>query len=253
MRPRLFCRLYTAVIALLIACDMKRSEINEAIRRADAFLKEHQFVLPPFAYWRPDEWRRKGTDIRDIVSGKLGWDITDFGSGDFERVGLFLFTLRNGDLDDLKKGRGKLYGEKILVVEKDQVTPLHLHKVKTEDIINRGGGRLAIKVFNSSDDGSLDNSDVVVKVDAMPRVVNAGSTIVLEPGESATLPEGLYHEFWGVDQRVLVGEVSLVNDDATDNYFYDNTGRFPAIEEDEDPLYLLVNDYERYVELAGSR
>jgi D-lyxose ketol-isomerase len=161
--------------------------------------------------------------------------------------------LRNGDLDDLKKGRGKLYGEKILVVEEDQVTPLHLHKVKTEDIINRGGGRLAIKVFNSREDGSLDDSDVVVRVDAVPRVVDAGSTIVLEPGESATLSDGLYHEFWGIDRRVLVGEVSLVNDDTSDNYFYSNTGRFPAIEEDEDPLYLLVNDYERYVELAGSR
>lgn len=232
---------------------MKRSEINETIRRADAFLKEHRFVLPPFAYWRPDDWRGMGPNVGEIVARKLGWDITDFGSSDFERVGLFLFTLRNGDLDDLKKGRGKLYGEKILVVEEDQVTPMHLHKVKTEDIINRGGGRLAIKLYNSRDDGELDSSDVVIKVDAVPRIVAAGSTILLNPGESATLPDGLYHEFWGVDDRVLVGEVSLVNDDASDNFFYHEAGRFPAIEEDEDPLYLLVNDYERYTERTESR
>ena len=206
-------------------------------------------MLPPFAYWRPEDWRGKGAEIREIVERKLGWDITDFGSGDYERVGLFLFTIRNGDPADLGKGRGKLYGEKILIVDVDQVTPFHLHKVKTEDIINRGGGRLAVKLYNSTEDGGLDDTDVVVQVDAVPRTVPAGGTIVLEPGESVTLPDGLYHEFWGVDERVLAGEVSLVNDDATDNYFYEAGGRFPEIEEDEEPLYLLVNDYERYVTL----
>jgi D-lyxose ketol-isomerase len=45
---------------------------------------------------------------------------------------------------------------------------------------------------------------------------------------------------------VLVGEVSLVNDDNIDNRFFDPVGRFPAIEEDEPPLYLLCNDYSRY-------
>lgn len=226
---------------------MKRSEINHILREADEFLRERRFMLPPFAYWRPVDWRRKRTVASEIVDRRLGWDITDFGSGDYENVGLFLFTLRNGDPADLGRGRGRLYGEKILVVEVEQVTPMHLHKVKTEDIINRGGGRLGIKLYNSTDDGGLDESDVTVLVDAIPRTVEAGGIVTLEPGESVTLPVGLYHEFWGVDDRVLVGEVSLVNDDATDNYFYDAAGRFPEIEEDEEPLYLLVNDYEKYV------
>lgn len=228
---------------------MTRSEINEILRDAEDFLKEHRFMLPPFAYWRPTDWRMKGGEIREIVERKLGWDITDFGSGDYENVGLFLFTIRNGNPADLGKGRGKLYGEKILMVDVDQVTPMHLHKVKTEDIINRGGGRLGITLYNSTDEGDFDDSDVIVQVDAVPRTVAAGGTIVLEPGESLTLPDGLYHEFWGLDERVLVGEVSLVNDDSTDNYFYDAAGRFPEIEEDEEPRYLLVNDYEQYVTL----
>ena len=231
---------------------MKRSKINEVIRRADAFLKEYRFVLPPFASWRPDEWRSKGSEVGEIVARKLGWDITDFGSGDFERVGLVLFTLRNGDPADLAKGRGKLYGEKILVVEVDQVTPLHLHRVKTEDIINRGGGRLSIKLYNSTDDDRLADTDVEISIDAVPRIVSSGSTILLKPGESATLPDGLYHEFRGVDDTVLVGEVSLVNDDTSDNYFYEKAGRFPAIEEDEEPTHLLVNDYGRYVGVAAT-
>ena len=45
---------------------------------------------------------------------------------------------------------------------------------------------------------------------------------------------------------MLVGEVSLVNDDDTDNRFLEPVGRFPAIEEDEPPLYLLTQDYARY-------
>lgn len=230
---------------------MKRSQINEQIRQGDAFFREHRFLLPPFAYWGPGEWTKRGDEVREIVDRRLGWDITDFGSGEFDSVGLFLFTLRNGDPSQLPAGRGKLYGEKILIVDVDQVTPLHLHKVKTEDIINRGGGRLAVKLYGSTTDGELSDANVTVKVDSIVRTMPAGSTIMLEPGESVTLVDGVYHEFWGVDRRVLVGEVSLVNDDATDNYFYEEAGRFPSIDEDEDPLYLLVNDYEMYVEAAS--
>lgn len=229
---------------------MKRSEINDIIRRANDFLDAHRFYLPPFAYWTPEEWRTKGREVSEIARRRLGWDITDFGSGDFEREGLFLFTIRNGDPADLGSGRGKLYAEKVLIVEPEQVTPLHLHRVKTEDIINRGGGDLAVKLYRSTPEGDLDDRDVVVEVDGVMRTISAGGTIVLRPGESVTLTDGLYHEFWGIDETVLVGEVSLVNDDATDNYFHEEIGRFPDIEEDEPPLYLLVNDYDEYVNVA---
>ena len=68
---------------------------------------------------------------------------------------------------------------------------------------------------------------------------------MLQPGESRTLPQGLYHRFWGQKGHgpVLVMEVSMCNDDNTDNNFYDKVGRFPAIEEDEAPLYYLCNEY----------
>ena len=58
-----------------------------------------------------------------------------------------------------------------------------------------------------------------------------------------SLEPGCYHAFWAADSKALVGEVSLVNDDNTDNYFYEPVGRFPTIEEDEPPLRLLVKDY----------
>lgn len=225
---------------------MKRSTINAILREADAFLKQHRFLLPPFAYWTPEDWAAKGAEARTIVARRLGWDITDFGLGDFEKNGLFLFTLRNGDLSALPAGRGMLYAEKIMIVDPDQVTPLHLHRVKTEDIINRGGGKLVIQLYHADADEGLAAADVTILQDGIARTVQAGDMLVLHPGESVTLPTKVYHAFWAADQRTLVGEVSLVNDDYTDNYFHEPIGRFPAIEEDEPPLYLLVNDYERY-------
>ncbi len=139
---------------------MKRSEINAIIREADAFMKSHGFHLPPFAYWTPEAWAVKGGEVREIVENNLGWDITDFGSGNYEKVGLFLFTIRNGSPENLKTGQGKTYAEKVLIVDIDQVTPMHFHWHKTEDIINRGGGRLALKLYNSTKDEALADTDI---------------------------------------------------------------------------------------------
>jgi D-lyxose ketol-isomerase len=225
---------------------MTRSEINAIMRDANAFLAQHHFHLPPFAYWSPEDWMAKGEEVAEIVDRQLGWDITDFGSGDFAHTGLFIFTIRNGDPENLRKGPGKVYAEKILIVDVDQVTPMHFHWRKVEDIINRGGGNLVIQLYNSTEEDGLTDTDVHLSLDGVKRVVKAGDTVSLSPGESITLPSRLYHKFWGEECRVLVGEVSVVNDDNTDNRFYEPVGRFPIIDEDEPPLYLLCTDYPRY-------
>ena len=225
---------------------MKRSEINAIMRDADDFIRSHGFHLPPFAYWTPEVWATTGDEAREIVECDLGWDITDFGSGNYEKVGLFLFTIRNGHPANLKRMRGKLYCEKLLISDIDQVTPMHFHWHKTEDIINRGGGNLVIQLYNAAPDERLCDTDVVVSVDGVRRTVPAGGKVVLTPGESITLEDHCYHEFWAEGGRVLVGEVSLVNDDTKDNRFYRPVGRFPQIEEDAAPLYLLMQDYSRY-------
>ena len=229
---------------------MKRSEINAIMQNAADFISANGFHLPPFAWWTPETWAGKGPETAEIVTNGLGWDITDFGQGDYEKCGLFLFTLRNGNPVDLKHGRGKVYAEKIMIAGVDQVTPMHFHWNKTEDIINRGGGKLIIQLYNAGPEDSLHHTDVTVSLDGVQRTVRAGDTVSLSPGESITLPPFLYHQFWGAEARVLVGEVSTVNDDAADNRFYKPVGRFPEIEEDEPPLYLLVNDYGRYVKTS---
>ena len=139
---------------------MKRSDINSLIKDGDEFMRTHGFHLPPFAYWTHADWEEKGPEVREIVDRALGWDITDFGSGDYQHTGLFIFTIRNGNLENLETGEGKLYAEKVLISDENQVTPYHFHWNKMEDIINRGGAKLKIQVFNSLPDESLDEKTI---------------------------------------------------------------------------------------------
>ena len=225
---------------------MKRSEINAIMAESDAFARQHQFYLPPFAYWTPQEWRQKGPEVKDLVEYQLGWDITDFGSGNFSETGLFMFTIRNGHQKFLRTGLGKVYAEKLLIVDTNQVTPTHFHWTKMEDIINRGGGQLVIQLYNSTNDDQLASTPVHAIIDSVIQTVPAGGIVRLNPGESITLPTRQYHKFWAEGEKTLVVEVSVVNDDFTDNHFYEPVGRFAEIEEDVAPLHLLYNDYKNY-------
>lgn len=231
---------------------MKRSAINRIIRESEEFLRRMHFLLPPFASWTPEDWKKRGAECREIVANQLGWDITDFGGGDFDKLGLFLFTIRNGTMAELAKPAGKIYAEKILIVQPDQITPTHFHFQKMEDIINRGGGVLEIAFWNSTPSEGLADTPVVLACDGVERTMKPGATVSFGPGESVCIPAGVYHRFWGRTGAgtVLVGEVSRVNDDRVDNRFLDPVGRFPNIDEDEPPLHLLTEDYRRYYRFA---
>ncbi len=223
---------------------MKRTRINEILREGDAFIRSHGVVLPPFAYWSPDALR--AADHDRIQERRMGWDITDYGAEKFDEMGLFLFTTRNGSLGDLSNGRGMLYAEKIMISRDRQISPMHRHDLKAEDIINRGGGKLVMELFASEPDGSIDrSSNVTVMVDGIARTVQAGGLLKLDPGESVTLMPGDWHAFWGEGGDVLIVEVSTVNDDLRDNIFEMEIARFSNIEEDESPVHLLVSDYDR--------
>lgn len=225
---------------------MKRSQINALIDEARAILDRHCFLLPPFAYIKPEDWKSKNHEYDEIRRNGLGWDVTDFGSGEFEKTGLFLFTLRNGNPKD--GDSGKVYAEKIMIVKEGQVTPFHFHWFKQEDIINRGGGNLLITVYNATEDDKFSDEEVEVQIDGRRFKVPAGTEIRLRPGESMTMTRRLYHTFRGEEGcgTVLVGEVSRCNDDVNDNRFYTPCGRFSAIEEDEPARYLLCNEYPEY-------
>ncbi len=220
---------------------MKRSQINRLIEETMAWLEQRQVVLPPFARWTPEEWAKKDHSYDEIRANMLGWDVTDYGQGDFDRVGLLLFTIRNGNLQDSRFA--KPYAEKLLVSREGQLSPNHFHWHKMEDIINRGGGDLMVQVWNATAEEELGKDDVTVRLDGHLTTVPAGTVLELHPGESITIPPRLYHAFWGRGGNVLAWEVSMVNDDNTDNRFYEPQARFTAIDEDEPARHLLCNEY----------
>lgn len=221
---------------------MKRSAINAAIRHAEAMLADYRFALPPFAAWSPADWAHHAASTDLIRRSGLGWDITDFGQGDFARLGLTLFTVRNGDPAALQAGAGMVYAEKIIIVRDGQRCPSHFHRIKTEDIINRGGGVLVLELVETDAAGQPVSREVAVRTDGTLRRLPAHGRLELHPGESVTLTPGLAHAFWAERGDVFVGEVSSVNDDRTDNVFLDPVGRFPSIEEDEPVYRPIVGD-----------
>jgi hypothetical protein len=227
---------------------MKRSKINELMRDAVEFLREKRFYLPKFAYWTLDEWKSKGKEIKEIIDHQLGWDITDYGKGNFSKTGLIHFTLRNGDVNN---PNAKQYCEKVMLMKENQKVPMHHHGTKTEDIINRCGGLLSIELYNTTADDQLAETPISISTDGFKRTLEPGTIITLEPGESITLKPEHYHRFWAQvgSGKVIIGEVSSVNDDYTDNVFLKDIKRFMEIQEDEDPYYLLYDDYEKYLNI----
>ncbi|GAH80725.1 unnamed protein product, partial [marine sediment metagenome] len=225
----------------------KRSEINRILADAVAFCGEQNFHLPRWACWSPEDWKQAGREADEIRERMLGWDVTDFGLGRYQEVGLTLFTLRNGPPSGRGEPDAKDYCEKLLLIGEEQVTPTHFHFSKMEDIINRAGGRLVLELWRADRDSEArdESSEVTVSIDGIRRTLPPGGTVALQPGESITLPPYLYHKFYGERGagRVLAGEVSRVNDDTRDNRFLEPSPRFPAIEEDAPPLHLLCNEY----------
>lgn len=229
---------------------MKRSQINKIIKESIGFTEELKFPLPDFARFSVEDWENLDTERREIVDNMMGWDVTDFGSDDFEKIGLTIFTFRNGNFNDKEK-YPKPYAEKMLIVEEGQTLPFHFHWHKMEDIINRGGGDLELTLYNADENNEFANTDVNITIDGRKTTLRAGEKVILKPGQSVTLKPYQYHSWTGVPGtgKVMLFEVSTTNDDRVDNYFKDYGNRLPEIEEDVDPEYLIFADYHNYVKL----
>jgi len=224
---------------------MKRSEVNEAIEYALKMLEENQLFLPSFGYWTAGEWATRKDHLDNMRKVMLGWDVTDFGQNNYMQTGAVLFTIRNGSLDGKA---GTPYAEKLIFLRHstEQQLPHHFHTQKTEDIINRGGGILCLQLYNSLPDGRLDQENHVrVLMDGLWKIIPPGQTVEISRGSSITIHPGLYHRFWAKKGcgDLILGEVSSINNDLTDNTFLDAGVRFSVIEEDEPAKYLLCNEY----------
>ncbi len=227
---------------------MRRSQINAAIRWAIQLLNENNFKLPRFAYWTMDEWRANRNSIDTLRQVMIGWDVTDYGSDDFEHTGTILFTIRNGKLGE--PDVGSPYAEKILVFKEGQFLPIHYHVEKTEDIINRASGTMETRLYLNKKEGGLDyDRDVEYFSDGIPCRAKAGEKFDITTGNSIQLRPYVSHTFGAKigDGPLIAGEVSKVNDDNTDNYFAEPTRRFSVIDEDEPPLCPLCNEYDKLI------
>ena len=189
---------------------MKRSQINAAYKRAKQCFINHGWVLPPDPQW----------------------DITDMGLGRFDKVGLVLINLCEE----------KEYCEKLMYAEQGQVTPLHAHHLKKEDIICRNG-QLAIELWAGHPNQCPKGKEGVIKCNGVKVSFQSGIPLVLNAGERVTIERGMIHSFWPLSKECVIGEVSTANDDTNDNHFVDDqVGRYPQIEEDDAPLIRLISE-----------
>ena len=220
---------------------MKRSLINTNIEWAMELCKKENFNLPGFAYWTPQEWEDKKNQTQRMREVGLGWDVTDYDAGDFDKIGAVLFTLRNGSMND----PGRPYCEKMIAMKDKQILPCHFHYEKTEDIINRAGGTLCVQVWNSKSEAEGyavdEESEVKLYCDGMPVTVPAGGVVKVTTGNSITLTPYVYHLFYAEGGDLIVGEVSKVNDDAADNHF--TREMHLTVEEDEPVRHILCGGY----------
>ena len=219
---------------------MKRSAINDYIEKAIDFFADMKFPLPTFAYWSPSDWKEKGPECDEIRDLGLGWDVTDFGCGDFLNSGRIIFTLRNGSVRDRRYS--KPYAHKAMYLLEGQKSPVHYHRSKIEDIINHNGGNILVTLWKCGSDNCLSDEPLEVSVSGKKTSVNPGEKIRLKPGESINMAAYTYHQFWAEEGQgpVLSVEVSTICDDYTDNFFINaaEMSRFPKTDEDEPIRYV---------------
>ena len=223
---------------------MRRSEIDRYIKEAYVFLEKMYFRLPSWACFNACEWDNLGPEYKGIAKNMLGWEVTDFGSGKFKDVGVVSFTMRNHSTDEgFRTGN---YAEKVIIVRKNQVTPAHYHKKKTEDVINRGGGKLCVKLWMADAKGGMAENSFSAEIDGISRKVIPGEILKINPGESICITPGMYHTFWAEIDMVMAGQISSAEIDHQDTFFYENYKWETDIEEDEQPDYFLSHEYPEF-------
>jgi D-lyxose ketol-isomerase len=229
---------------------MKRSSIEARIETMLTFCDRHGVRLPPFALWGEEHYRADPAAAARILEAGLGWNIVEFQPGKFAESGLSVFTLRMGDWRHLSHGRGRLYAEKALLAEDGQRTPHHYHIVKTEDIVNRGGARFVVELVKVDRAGAPLKERFRALKDVKTLDLEPGARVTLEPGESLTLDPFVAHAFWAEGGATLAGEVSLANDDRTDNCFLSPLPPPAPIEEDAPRRFITVRDHARLAPVA---
>jgi len=158
--------------------------------------------------------------IGRVVTPWHGLDVTDYGLGNFDTVGLVAYVLDNR--------RREGYAHKRLVLARNQICPNHYHWTKSETICCEDGQILITLGGQAVRHGAGWDERcrlVDVEVNNVPVHHDHGQiemgtvAITLNAGDAIFLPHGTWHEFRAVGGFALAEEVSTFNDDDTDNVF----------------------------------
>jgi D-lyxose ketol-isomerase len=234
---------------------MKRSEIDAAIERAIGNAKKYGVALPKWADWNPSQFDESADGIRHQ---KLGWKVIDFGAGDFQHCGLVLFALCSPLVDEFGAPLTKpqrvgshdypvtAFSRKYLFVQAGQTEPHHFHRQKArKEVTVVAGAPVRFELAWGESDTALSNKDVDVQVDGIWHHLPANGSIVVNAGETITLPGNLSHiisvEGGGADSILL--ETSTANNDRSDNIFPFMTPTSKPVIEDVKARYQQLDEY----------
>jgi len=108
---------------------------------------------------------------------------------------------------------------------------------------------LQLFLFNTDPEtGEAVDTPVTVFMDGIRRTFEPGEEVLVYPGNSITLPPRIAHIFGPKPGAgdLIVGEVSAINDDLTDNYHLEPVNsQYASVEEDQPILHPLCNEYGR--------
>ncbi len=231
---------------------MKRSAVNETIAWAIDTAKRYGVGLPPFASWTPEQFG-KLNQKEEAIRASLGWIVVDFGQGDFLKCGLTILVLSAPTVDSKgcpitdseKLGYPpRFFSRKLLFLKAGQSEPHHYHREKKEKEVSLlAGGPIEFQLAWSTEDSSLSNSDVIVRVDGICHTTTTKDWLKLMPGQTISLSAGLSHVFRALGNDVILQETSTSNNDKTDNYFPLTAIKGNPIEEDEFKKFTLISDH----------
>jgi len=235
---------------------MKRSEINAAIARSIRNAKQFGVGLPKWADWTPSQF--DVTAAAGIRDQQLGWKVVDFGVGDFENCGLVVLSLcaplvdQSGAPHTTPQQLGSNaypvtgFARKFLFVQAGQTEPHHFHRQKQrKEVTVVAGGSVRFELAWAESDTALSNKPVDVQVDGIWHHLPAGGVIVLNAGETITLPGELSHIIsvpaGGLD--VILLETCTANNNNIDNIFPFMTPTSQPVDEDEEVRYQLLDEH----------
>lgn len=234
---------------------MKRSEIDSAIERAINSAKKFGVALPVWIEWHPHQFEKNADGIKHQ---KLGWKVVDFGVGDFEHCGLVILVICSPLVDEHGEPLTKpsnignheypltSFSRKYLFVQAGQTEPHHFHRQKArKEVSVLAGAPVRFELAWAENDTTLSDRNVDVAVDGIWHHIPAGGSVMVNPGETITLPGNLSHIISVAEggPDTIMMETSTANNDRSDNIFPFMTPTSKSVIDDVSARYQLLDEH----------